>query len=66
MKLTSTSNISFNIFINDKLSFSNENIFFTTRFVKCWNDPIFYEFLEKMDVCTELEIPEKNIKIFKN
>jgi hypothetical protein len=66
MQLTQTSHMSFNIFIGGKLAFKNENIFFTVLFAKCWNDPEFYKVLENIDVCTTIEISEKQISIFKN
>ena len=63
MQLTSNSHLSFNISINGKLAFQNENIHFTTRFVKCWNDPEFYAQLEQMDVCSFIQINEISMAI---
>jgi len=66
MQLTTNYHMSFKISISGRVAFENENIFFTVMFAKCWNDPEFYKILENMEVCTSIEMQEKQITIFKN
>ena len=63
--MTATFKNSFNLFINDKLCYQNENKYFTCNFIKKYQDDNFIKLLENMEICTFL-IFENGLKIFKN